>query len=441
MSLKNSKKNNISDVESIQKIYRISDTIGKNRKQDDSLKRKTLINKKFNKKKNIVTMETSSFKISNKLTVHGTTKIKKTKLSNNDLSSVDILWQHEEKLKYYQELYNSLPEKISKLQFDNMLTDKEKSDLRYEIKSIEGREQEIEYLSNTMNIVDEYLNMKEKESESVQSFDNSHLQKDTKGKITKYIEKYDNIEQDRLCEDYCKNTNNGKMISSKKLIFNNQKCSEEDCNGTTQNNEGFIICMDCGVVHENSTLDYQISYKDLCDTLIKTNYAYKRINRFNEILSTLQAKENIDIPDYVIDAVKKEIQKESITDYSTITKSKIKYYLKRSSFNNYYEHIPCILNSINGNEPIKFSQDIEDKLREMFVDIQEPFEISKDKIQPQRSSFLSYHYILYKFCELLSLDDFKSEFNLLKIDKLRIQDKIWKEMCGLLDWKYIPTKL
>ena len=175
--------------------------------------------------------------------------------------------------------------------------------------------------------------------------------------------------------------------------------------------------------------------------MVKSTFSYKRQNRFQEILSTLQAKENTEIPEFVMNAVRREIDKEHNIDLTTIDTVKIKYYLKRLSLTNFYEHAPHILNKINGIPPISIPPEVEDKLREMFKDIQDPFDKIKERVCPSRLSFLSYNFVLYKFCELLDLDEYKKCFMLLKSnDKLRVQDKIWRGICEILDWEYIPSK-
>ena len=55
-------------------------------------------------------------------------------------------------------------------------------------------------------------------------------------------------------------------------------------------------------------------------------------------------------------------------------------------------------------------------------------------------NFLSYSYILYKFFELLELDEHLPYLNLLKSrDKLHQQDIIWEKICIDLKWEYIPS--
>jgi hypothetical protein len=80
---------------------------------------------------------------------------------------------------------------------------------------------------------------------------------------------------------------------------------------------------------------------------------------------------------------------------------------------------------------------LEAKLRLMFKKIQEPFEKCCPK---ERKNFLSYSYVLYKFCELVGRDEFLPCFPLLKSkEKLKQQDMIWKGICEILQWEYLPT--
>ncbi len=73
----------------------------------------------------------------------------------------------------------------------------------------------------------------------------------------------------------------------------------------------------------------------------------------------------------------------------------------------------------------------------MFSEIQEPFE---KHCPTTRKNFLSYSYVLYKFCELLGEDSLKQHFPLLKsAEKLYAQDSIWKNICKELGWEFIRS--
>lgn len=154
-------------------------------------------------------------------------------------------------------------------------------------------------------------------------------------------------------------------------------------------------------------------------------------------LAQFQAKESTEIPQEVYDALLLEIKKERITNLATLNNTKIRKYLKKLKYNKYYEHIPHILNRLNGLPPPVLTKETEEKLRSMFKQIQAPFM----KVCPKnRKNFLSYSYVLYKFVELLGLDDFKSQLTVLRSrEKLQNQEAIWRNICKELNWEYIKT--
>jgi len=200
-------------------------------------------------------------------------------------------------------------------------------------------------------------------------------------------------------------------------------------------NEAFLACTECG--HQLPLLidSDKPSYKDPPREI--SYYAYKRINHFNEWLAQFQAKESTEIPQEVYDAILMELKKERITNVSALKSSKLRDILKKLKLNKYYEHNAHILNRLNGQNAPVMSRDNEEKLRFMFREIQPSFQ---RHCPPERSNFLYYPYVLYKFCELLELDEFLPSFPLLKNrDKLYEHDKIWKKICEDMRWEFIRT--
>jgi len=200
-------------------------------------------------------------------------------------------------------------------------------------------------------------------------------------------------------------------------------------------NEAIFTCADCG--HQQFVLidSDKPSYKDPPREV--SYYAYKRINHFNEWLAQFQAKESTEIPAEVYDAICAELKKERILDYRTLARQKVREILKKLKYNKYYEHVPHIINRLNGQHAPVMSREVEEKLRYMFKEIQPSFQKNCPK---DRSNFLSYSYVLYKFCELLDLDEYLSSFPLLKNrDKLYVQDKIWELICRDLAWQFIRS--
>lgn len=200
-------------------------------------------------------------------------------------------------------------------------------------------------------------------------------------------------------------------------------------------NEALFFCPGCGYQEFVLIDSDKPSYKDPPREV--TYYAYKRINHFNEWLAQFQAKESTEIPEDIFKAILDELRKERITNTEHIKPTKIREILKKLKCTNFYEHVPYILNRINGKTAPVMSREIEEKLRFMFKEIQSSFVKHCPK---NRSNFLSYSYVLYKFCELMELDDYLQCFPLLKNrDKLYNQDKIWQKICADLRWEFIRS--
>ena len=95
------------------------------------------------------------------------------------------------------------------------------------------------------------------------------------------------------------------------------------------------------------------------------------------------------------------------------------------------------INIISGEKTPILTRPNEEQLRIMFKEIQTPF---MNNCPDDRKNFLSYSYVLHKFCELLELDHLLVYFPLLKSrEKLQQQDAIWKKICKDLKWQYIPS--
>ena len=154
-------------------------------------------------------------------------------------------------------------------------------------------------------------------------------------------------------------------------------------------------------------------------------------------LSQFQAKESTEIDEEIISLIKSELKKQRIKNIENMELSKFKTILKKLKLNDYYEHIPYIKSQITGKPAPTISRETEEKLKKMFDQIQEPFD---RHCPPDRINFLSYSYVLHKFCQLLELDDFIKCFPLLKSrQKLRAQDQIWKGICQDLKWQFYPS--
>jgi len=199
--------------------------------------------------------------------------------------------------------------------------------------------------------------------------------------------------------------------------------------------EGILVCPRCGSEEYALVVSDFPSFRD--PPKERNNYAYKKINHLNEILNQFQAKESTIIPEDVMNEVIMELRKRRIHNIADLTEEDIRHILKKLNRSKYYEHRAHILSRLNGNPPPTITPEIEEKIRAMFQDIQAPFLLYCPN---DRTNFLSYSYILYKFFELLELDEYKVFFPLLKSrDRLIAHDMIWKKICDYLNWEFIRS--
>lgn len=199
--------------------------------------------------------------------------------------------------------------------------------------------------------------------------------------------------------------------------------------------EGILVCPKCGSEEYALVVSDSPGFRD--PPKERNNYAYKKMNHLNEILNQFQAKESTKIPDEVMNEVICEIKKRRIDNIALLDESHIREILKKLERNRYYEHATHILSRLNGNPPPTITAEIEEKIRAMFQEIQAPFLLY---CPDDRRNFLSYAYIIYKFLELLELDEYKVHFPLLKSrDRLIAHDQIWKKICDYLRWEFIQS--
>jgi len=267
------------------------------------------------------------------------------------------------------------------------------------------------------------------------SMTNENINDNSENKINNWINQKSNFKKGELYQKFMSQVNphfNIKISSE----TNTYKC--DICNSTSTSMnvyECIISCNTCGNMKYVEIDTDKRSYKDPPPEM--TYFAYKRINHFREWIAQFQAKETTDIPDIVYTTIIMEIKKNRLNDMEQLKPSNVRSYLKKHKLNKYYEHIPHIIYKLNGMKPPVIPKEIEEKLCALFKDIQVPFA----KVKPaNRKNFLSYAFVIYKFCQLLELDDLAKNFILLKNrEKLNQQEKIWKDICKELNWEYIPT--
>jgi hypothetical protein len=252
------------------------------------------------------------------------------------------------------------------------------------------------------------------------------------------------------------NVNSSKYKNSRQFYqnywknVNNEICYSEDyhvpadvclrCNRgemISQDEEGILICNNnkCGAYVQYIVDNDKPTYKEPPNEV--TYNAYVRLNHFKEILSQFQAKETTQIPADVIETIKRRIKKERIHDMVTeINYEKMREILKKLGFNRYFEHIQYI-NSILGIKPPVMSDELQDTLCVLFIEIQEPWAIH---CPAYRTNFFNCTYTLYQLCVLLDQTQYLPFIPMMKDREKQLeQDMVWKKVCDTLDWEFVAT--
>lgn len=196
-----------------------------------------------------------------------------------------------------------------------------------------------------------------------------------------------------------------------------------------------LICPSCGQCKD--FLDATASLLAYSDDYDYCSFSYKRINHFSEWLASIQAKENLEVPESVLSTIMQHLHDLRITNSDDVTVHKVREILKKLKLRKYYEHVQLITCKITGRSPPRMTPEMEEKIKVCFLAASSAFQ---RHCPPDRKNMISYQLVLLKLCELLGYHDFVPYFMLLKgKDKLSRMDSIWKKICEDLDWTYIPS--
>jgi predicted nucleic acid-binding Zn-ribbon protein len=263
--------------------------------------------------------------------------------------------------------------------------------------------------------------------------DNVEVPREKRGKKKKNGE--GTLNRDSILEQYLMKINPAYVKKSNEADDMSGECAECGADMEFSQNEAMLFCPDCGLTEFILIDSDRPSYKD--PPRESSYYAYKRINHFNELLAQFQAKGSTEIPQDIFDQIMAELQKQRITDFKSLKPRQMREVLRKLKLNRQYDHIPYIISRLNGSAAPVMDRETEEKLRHMFKEIQPSFQRHCPK---NRRNFLSYSYVLYKFCELLELDEFLASFPLLKNrDKLYQQSKVWQAICAEMGWEFIKS--
>ena len=315
-----------------------------------------------------------------------------------------------------------------------LLKQKELTLIQKEHAVIESGSDEIDYLLNSSLLIAKFMEYDEREKELLRMDNATDQQVDELNTIA--------FEKANLTDDYL--TRFEENYTSTRRLFDVNLSFCVDCQEKFEMEGGFLVCPSCGSCFNTIEQSSELSFKEMQTYDYRPQFTYDKRCHLEDWLRRFGAKEHKTIPQEILDKVILEARKERIKDLNLLSEDKVKRYLKKLGLNEYYDNIISIINRINGRPPFKLTSEVEDKIKAMFQQIQEPFE----KYKPNgRKNFLSYSYTLHKFFQILGLHEFSKYFPLLKsADKLRQQDDIFKKIVAemaekdrSINWVFYPS--
>lgn len=325
----------------------------------------------------------------------------------------------------------------------------EKEKLKKEIESLKSRSDENSYLLRTAPVLaayqdDTFSTGGVTTMDTLKRSVSAPPLKNNTGGLTNWMKAKDaptgRVDRRELLEAWCLQTDKTYIPKNPFTHEESSRCPDPDCGaiGEVANTAtGRMNCKRCGTEIDITFISRHTSFKEIKTTEMMPEFPYKRINHFQEWLSAIQAKQCTEIVEKVLSGLQEEFKKQRITDYSTLTPKFVKQCLRKLGHTKYYEHAEYIIHHFNKLPPPVLTVETEMTFRKMFQEIQIPFELCKP---PKRKNFLSYSYVFHKFAMLEGEDHLIEHFPLLKSrQKLKKQDDIWKEICKILKWEFIPS--
>jgi hypothetical protein len=171
----------------------------------------------------------------------------------------------------------------------------------------------------------------------------------------------------------------------------------------------------------------------------KTGYVRRPF--FIDHLNRLTGRIKREIPDDVYTLVYTEAKKRN---YTQLNRQQVRNILAACRRADMYDCDIFIAFQFNGVPPPEFSGDQLNTLISMFEDVEDAFAKCPMEIK-RRDSMIGYYYLIYKFCHLLSWDEYLPYIQMPKKPTYQMYDRIWQWICLNRTkeplWTYYKTEL
>jgi hypothetical protein len=208
----------------------------------------------------------------------------------------------------------------------------------------------------------------------------------------------------------------------------NNNCINCNSSDIRFNNE-FFVCVHCGVVDKSLFFCQQPLFEE--GLLVK--YSYMRLKHFKKILKSITGDRICRVPDDVIEDIKKH-------DFNNIFE--LKKLMKSLNYKKYYLSVYWIYKIIKNKNLINLSKNTINKMIIMFKEIDSCFIQLRQSYDEKRKNILHYQYLIRKMLLILDQGQHLEHLSKMKsVNKLNYSEKLFKQICDELGYKFIPETI
>jgi hypothetical protein len=153
----------------------------------------------------------------------------------------------------------------------------------------------------------------------------------------------------------------------------------------------------------------------------------------------MEGTEKTTVPEAVITALLEQFKAIGINPVAQpeqVTYLLVRQLLQKIHYSHMFENATQIIRIVAKKPIPTLTRRQKSTLTQCFKEVQGPFEKYKDR----RKNFISYSYIMYKFCEMLGYTYWLDYLKLFETDIHLVRaDQVWKKICAECGYEYVET--
>lgn len=193
--------------------------------------------------------------------------------------------------------------------------------------------------------------------------------------------------------------------------------------------ERLYYCQKCGTELKEQ-IGSRNTFKDIERVNVSSKYKYSRMIHIQNCIRQYQGKQKVKIPPQLLRDVQEQLK---LNGCKKINPQHIRSALQNTGWSDHYENFVLIWSIVTGNNCPDISE-LEDSILRDFELVEREYNTLMDNPQEERSSFMSYPYVLYQLLRKHGHRCDMNFFNMLKSDRIGWLDTIMGKIFDRLEW-------